>query len=67
MIISWLENMILLMTGLLDNPVSETLGAYRAVPVCTQQWITVRHDAPPGKKVRVSVSSVLCLWQSVKQ
>jgi hypothetical protein len=67
MILSWIENLILLIAGSPGEPVSETLIALRVGPGgvcgCRALWT----GAPPGRKSGVLDLAVRSLWSPARR
>jgi hypothetical protein len=67
MIYSWLENLILLTTGLLGWPVAEAPIARQVVPVCAPRGETQLSAGPPGENGGVPGTAWLFLWRAVRR
>ena len=62
MIVSWLENLILLIAGSPIEPVSETLVAIRAEPGWVLSFRGLWAGAPPGRRGGLPDLAARFLW-----
>ena len=64
MIISWFENLVLLISGILGCPENETLGAYAVEPLCGTAGGTQCLGASQGVGGAMPILARRFLWPS---